>query len=178
MSNPILPIIGILLVLGIIGIIVVVKNKTLLDKLLSIPLVIKIITFAKGMLDGLLSVRKLKSPLLFLFSTLLIWVLYYLVSYVLFFCIPETSSLGPLAGLTLLVVGAIGMTAPTQGGIGAYHLLVGNVMVLYGLTQADGITLATFIHGTQMLFMLVIGAFAFLFVLINSTKEKAIIPAV
>ncbi len=177
-SNPILPIIGILLVLGIIGIIVVVKNKTLLDKLLSIPLVLKIITFAKGMLDGLLSVRKLKSPLLFLFSTLLIWVLYYLVSYVLFFCIPETSSLGPLAGLTLLVVGAIGMTAPTQGGIGAYHLLVGNVMVLYGLTQADGITLATFIHGTQMLFMLVIGAFAFLFVLINSTKEKAIIPAV
>jgi uncharacterized membrane protein YbhN (UPF0104 family) len=122
------------------------------------------------MLEGLLSVRKLRSPGLFILSTLMIWVLYYLISYVLFFCIPETSDLGPLAGLTLLVVGAIGMTAPTQGGIGAYHLLVGNVMVLYGLSQNDGITLATFIHGAQMIFMLIIGALAFLYVLVQNKK--------
>lgn len=76
-----------------------------------------------------------------------------------------------MAGLTLLVVGAIGMTAPTQGGIGAYHLLVGNVMILYGLSQKDGITLATFIHGTQMLFMLIIGALAFLYVLLQKDKD-------
>jgi len=63
------------------------------------------------------------------------------------------------------------MTAPTQGGIGAYHLLVGSVMVLYGLTQKDGITLATFIHGTQMLFMLIVGALAFLYVLIQKNKN-------
>ena len=122
------------------------------------------------MLEGLLSIRKLRSPGLFILSTIAIWVMYYFVSYVLFFCIPETSDLGPLAGLTLLVVGAIGMTAPTQGGIGAYHLLVGNVMVLYGLSQNDGITLATFIHGAQMIFMLITGALAFLYVLTKSKK--------
>lgn len=143
------------------------KNKALKDKLLQNALFQKIVTFAGGMLEGLLSIRKLRNPGLFILSTISIWVLYYLVSYVLFFCIPETSNLGPLAGLTLLVVGAIGMTAPTQGGIGAYHLLVGNVMILYGLLQEDGITLATFIHGAQMLFMLAVGALAFLYVLIR-----------
>ncbi len=177
-GSPILLILGILAVLGIVSLFLVLKNESLKNKILKNGIVIKVIEFAKGMLEGLLSVRKLKSPGLFIFSTVLIWILYYLVSYVLFFCIPETSSLGPLAGLTLLVVGAIGMTAPTQGGIGAYHLLVGNVMILYGLTQADGITLATFIHGTQMLFMLLIGALAFLYVLINSTKEKEPTPMV
>ena len=146
------------------------KNLTLRSKLQQNALVAKIVQFAQGMLEGLLSIRKLRNPGLFILSTLLIWVLYYFVSYVLFFCIPETSDLGPLAGLTLLVVGAIGMTAPTQGGIGAYHLLVGNVMILDGLSQSDGITLATFIHGAQMLFMLAAGALAFLFVLLKNNK--------
>lgn len=148
----------------------ILKNKALQDKLQQNALIQKVVSFAQGMLEGLLSVRKLSSPGLFIFSTIAIWVLYYLVSYVLFFCIPETSSLGLLAGLTLLVVGSIGMAAPVQGGLGAYHMLVGSVMVLYGLTYNDGITLATFIHGAQMIFMLVIGALAFLYVLIQNKK--------
>ena len=175
------------LILGILltGIILIVlvgiyifRNAALRDKIQQNALIQKIIKFALGMLEGLLSIRKLKNPGLFILSTVSIWVLYYLVSYVLFFCIPETSNLGPLAGLTLLVVGAIGMTAPTQGGIGAYHLLVGNVMVLYGLSQKDGITLATFIHGAQMLFMLATGALAFLYVLIQKkpANEPVEIP--
>jgi uncharacterized protein (TIRG00374 family) len=155
---------------GILIVFYTLRNNELQQKLMRNGLVSKIVAFAKGMLEGLLSIRQLKNPGLFIFSTLLIWVLYYFVSYVLFFCIPETADLGPLAGLTLLVVGAIGMTAPTQGGIGAYHLLVGNVMILYGLSQNDGVTLATFIHGAQMLFMLATGAIAFIFVLLKTNK--------
>ncbi len=152
------------------------RSRSLRERLLSIALVRKVWEFAQGMINGLLSVRKLDSPLLFVVSTVAIWVCYYFTSYVLFFCIPETSHLGMLAGLTVLVIGSVGMTAPTQGGIGAYHLLVGNVMVLYGLTQQDGITLATFVHGTQMLLMLAAGAIAFLLALFHqkkgSTEEK------
>ena len=148
------------------------KSRSLRERLLSIPLVRKVWEFAEGMINGLLSVRKLESPLLFIVSTVAIWVCYYFTSYVLFFCIPETSHLGMLAGLTVLVIGSVGMTAPTQGGIGAYHLLVGNVMVLYGLTQQDGITLATFVHGTQMLLMLAAGAIAFLLALFHHKKDS------
>ncbi len=170
--NPWLLLIGVLFVLFLAGIIILVKNQRLRDQLMQNGLVRKVAGFLNGMLEGVLSIRKLRSPGLFIASTLMIWVFYYLVSYVLFFCIPETSDLGPLAGLTVLVIGAIGMTAPTQGGIGAYHLLVGNVMILYGLTQKDGITLATFIHGTQMLFMLAIGALAFLVVLLKDRSAN------
>ncbi|CAG5007028.1 hypothetical protein DYBT9275_03949 [Dyadobacter sp. CECT 9275] len=175
-SGALLLILAGVFIAGIIALVFLFRNKSFQEKLMQNKLMAKIIEFAKGMLEGLLSIRKLKNPGLFILSTVLIWILYYLVSYVLFFCIPETAGLGPLAGLTLLVVGAIGMTAPTQGGIGAYHLLVGNVMILYGLSQQDGITLATFIHGAQMLFMLVIGALAFLYVLVRGTKQPEKAP--
>ena len=148
------------------------RSRSLRDKLLSIAFVGKVWAFGQGMVNGLLSVRKLESPLLFIVSTVAIWICYYFTSYVLFFCIPETSHLGVLAGLTVLVIGSVGMTAPTQGGIGAYHLLVGNVMVLYGLTQQDGITLATFIHGSQMILMLAAGAIAFLLALFHQKKTN------
>ena len=143
------------------------KSPSFRQKLLSVGIVSKIAEFARGMLDGLLSVRKLENPGLFILSTAGIWISYYFSSYVLFFCIPETADLGMLAGLTLLVIGAVGMTAPTQGGIGAYHLLVGSVMVLYGLSREEGITLATFVHGSQMVLMLVVGAIAFLLALVH-----------
>lgn len=153
--------------------IVLYKSSALREKLLAIGIVKKMTDFALGMVNGLLSVRKLESPALFVLTTVGIWVCYFFSSYVLFFCIAETAHLGLLAGLTLLVIGAVGMTAPTQGGIGAYHLLVGNVMVLYGLSQQDGITLATFVHGSQMLLMLIVGALAFLLALVYSKKKVA-----
>lgn len=148
------------------------KNPPVREKLMRIGLVSKIVDFAQGMLSGLLSVRKLDNPILFIVATVGIWGCYYFSSFVLFFCIPETSHLGVLAGLTVLVIGAVGMSAPTQGGIGAYHLLVGNVMVLYGLSQQDGITLATFIHGSQMILMIIVGAIAFLLALIHQNKNQ------
>ena len=127
----------------------------------------KILTFANGLLAGLLSVRKLKQPGLFVFHTLLIWTLYYFMSYTLCLALPGTQNLGPLAGLTILVVGALGMTAPTPGGIGSFHLLVGQVLLLYGLTAQDGQILATFIHGVSTIMIILLGVASFVYVLVR-----------
>ncbi|QKZ12272.1 lysylphosphatidylglycerol synthase transmembrane domain-containing protein [Spirosoma sp. KUDC1026] len=134
------------------------------------PLYQKVSTFLSGLLDGLLSVRKLRKPGLFLFHTVLIWVLYYLMSYTLFFAMPATADLGPLAGLTILVVGSLGMAAPTPGGIGSFHLLVGQVALLYGLTSQDGQVLATFIHGVSTIMIIILGVLSLLVVLFRRNK--------
>ncbi|MCK8491207.1 flippase-like domain-containing protein [Spirosoma sp. RP8] len=139
------------------------------------PLYQKVSGFLAGLLEGLLSVRKLRRPGAFLFHTLLIWTMYYLMSYTLFFAMPATAGLGPLAGLTILVVGSLGMAAPTPGGIGSFHLLVGQVALLYGLTSQDGQVLATFIHGVSTLMIIVLGISSLLVVLFrrNKTTELA-----
>lgn len=125
----------------------------------------KVETFVLGLIDGLLSVRKLRQPGLFIAHTLLIWVLYYLSTYVLFFAMPQTATLGPVAALTILMMGTIGMAAPTQGGLGSFNIMVGSALVLYGLTKQDGQTLATLMLLSQWAVVIVAGGLAFLIVM-------------
>lgn len=138
------------------------------------PLYQKVSGFLKGLLDGLLSVRKIYRPGAFVFHTLLIWTMYYLMSYTLFFAMPATENLGPLAGLTILMVGTLGMAAPTPGGIGSFHLLVGQVALLYGLTSQDGQILATFIHGVSTIMIIILGILALLVVLLRRNKTTSL----
>ncbi len=131
----------------------------------------KLKNLATGLAGGFWSIKNLKNPRLFVIYTILLWLLYFITTYVLCFALPETSGLSTLAALTIFTMGSIGMAAPTQGGIGTYHLLVGSIVVLYGLSQQDGITLATFLHAIQGLFFVALfGIIAF--VLTFFTKRK------
>lgn len=133
------------------------------EAILAMPILQKIIGFLGGVWEGFNGIRRLKNPSVFLFHTLAIWVLYYFTTYFLCQALPETSTLSFLAVLTILVMGTIGMAAPTVGGIGSYHFFVGKIVVLYGLSQADGIALATFLHTIIGLVLVVVfGLVAFL----------------
>jgi hypothetical protein len=100
-------------------------------------------------------------------------VLYYLSVYVALFAFPFTSGLGSGAALFLLIAGGLGMSAPVQGGIGAYHLLVSQGLVLYGLSREDGLTFATLLHSLQLILVITMGI-ASLLLLFSSGKEKII----
>ncbi len=123
----------------------------------------KVSSIFSGLWSGFTSIRNLKNPAAFIGHTVLIWVMYYCMTYALCFALPETASLSPLAGLTILVMGTIGMAAPTIGGIGSYHFLVGKIVALYGINAQIGITLATFLHSMMgVLFVLLFGLVAFI----------------
>jgi len=64
------------------------------------------------------------------------------------------------------------MSAPVQGGIGAYHLLVSQGLVLYGLSQQDGLTFATLLHTLQLLLIVVFGVISLL-LLFSENKRRA-----
>jgi len=140
------------------------------ERLRQNALFAKIEGFVLGLVEGLLSIRKLSNPWAFVFHTGLIWSMYLLSSYVCFFVLPESSHLTLLAGLTVLIMGGLGMSAPVQGGIGPYHILVSSALVLYGLSKENGLALATYIHGTQMILMLILGGISFIITLVKSPK--------
>jgi glycosyltransferase 2 family protein len=165
---PIIILVGIVLGMALLAWFLYGRYKEVLQQK---PIYQKITAFTGGLVEGVLSVRKLKNPGAFLFHTVLIWTTYYFMSYVLFFSLPQTSGLSMLAGLTILIMGGIGMAAPVQGGIGPFHLLVGNALVLYGLTQQDGIVLATFMHAVQTIVTLLLGGISFLIVLFRSNRS-------
>lgn len=123
----------------------------------------KILSLLKGIVSGIDSVRKLKNPMAFIFHTILIWVMYYLMSYTCFYALEATSLLNWHAALFVLVVGGMGMSAPVQGGIGAYHLLVSQGLILYGVSQEHGLAFATLMHTSQTLIVILLGGLSFLY---------------
>jgi glycosyltransferase 2 family protein len=109
------------------------------------------------LVTGLRSITHLRRPWLFVFHTVFIWVSYFLGVYFCFLALPYTASLGYRAAIFALVAGGFGMSAPVQGGIGAYHLLVSKGLMLYGVSQQDGLAFATLVHSLQLLLVLLFG---------------------
>jgi glycosyltransferase 2 family protein len=127
----------------------------------------RIVHLIKGLVSGLKSIGQLKRPWLFVFHSILIWVLYFLSMYLCFSALPATRGLGLTAALFLLVAGGLGMSAPVQGGIGAYHLLVSQGLILYGLSRQDGLAFATLVHTSQILMIILLGSASLFLLFIN-----------
>jgi len=140
-----------------IGIIFISIIYLLREKLMQISLVKKIAIFASGIITGLLSIRKLENKWQFIFHSFFIWFIYFVVTYIMFFAMQDTANLPVSAGLVAMVLGAFGMAAPVQGGIGAYHLMVSGALLIYGIPQEKGIILATILHTSQALVMVIFG---------------------
>jgi len=129
--------------------------------------------FIKGLINGLKSLAKLKRPWLFIFHSVFIWLLYYLSMYISFFAFPFTSGLGFSAALFLLVAGGFAMSAPVQGGIGVYHVLVSQGLMLYGLSKQQGLTFATLVHTISLVTIVVLGVTSLL-LLLAANKQKQV----
>ncbi len=132
-----------------------------------------ILKFIEGLKEGLTSISKIRQKKLFILYTFLIWLCYYLMTYFWFFIFKETSILSWGACLTILSIGTIGRSIPIQGGgMGAYHFLVGQAMLLYGVTGIVGKTLATLIHAGQTFFTFAMGLVGLIIFFVGYWKRK------
>jgi uncharacterized protein (TIRG00374 family) len=129
------------------------------------PFYYKLRSFIREMIEGFTSVLRLEKRRGFWLSTLFIWVLYYVMAFVMFYSYDSTSHLGLAAGLSILIMGGLGMSAPVQGGFGTYHLLVGAVLLTYGIPEKDGYFFATLIHTSQTVAVMVFGGLSLLLTL-------------
>lgn len=137
------------------------------------PLFLKVRSFLRDMVSGLTSISRIEQKAAFWFSTFVIWLMYFLMSYVVVFALEETSSLGIGAGIALLIMGGLGMAAPVQGGIGAYHALITAVLLLYGIKEADGQVFAFILHTSQLLMVVVVGSISLVISMVITKKSKS-----
>jgi uncharacterized membrane protein YbhN (UPF0104 family) len=131
--------------------------------------------FLSGIKEGLLAARAVPRVGWFVFHTLFIWLMYYLMLYLCFFSFEFTSHLGPMAGLTVFVLSSYGMVAPVQGGVGAWHFMVIAALMLY-LPPAAGVesltrTFALLTHGTMTLLYILLGVACLLFLPVYNRKR-------
>ncbi len=126
----------------------------------------KLEEIVNGFLHGIRSLFKMKKPWLFLLETLGIWVLYLLMTYLCFFSMEDTSSLGLDAGLAALVIGSLGVMV-TPGGIGLFPILVQETLKLYAVAKISGLAMGWIIWTSQTVMIIVIGAIALFIVSFN-----------
>ncbi|MFC5282393.1 lysylphosphatidylglycerol synthase transmembrane domain-containing protein [Pedobacter alpinus] len=124
------------------------------------PFFLKIIGLLMKLKDGLLSVKDIKQPKLFMLYTFLIWFFYLLATYLGFMMLKETSNLDFSTSILTLVAGSFGMIAPIQGGIGAYHFMVSQCLVLLGIGGTAALVYATILHASQTITVVVLGFLA------------------
>ena len=110
----------------------------------------------------------------YIFHTIFIWVNYALMTYAVFFAIPEISGLNLtfVDALFILIVGGVGMSLPAPGGVGSYHYFVSAALMIYGITKETSIVFATIAHEAQALLVIVLGIISLIILSIKSRKNK------
>lgn len=134
----------------------------------------KVIGFLSGIAEGLKSVMQMKNKGLFIFHSVFIWFMYFLMVYLGFNAMDATASLGLREGVFVLVAGGLGMSAPVQGGIGAYHLLVSKGLLLFGVAYDNGIAFATLMHTSQLVQIVVLGLIALLALFLSPDRDAKV----
>lgn len=148
---------GIILLLGVVGLIIGIR---ILRKSSS-PFAIKLKNFLNDMLQGVLSIFRMKRKWAFLFHTIFIWLAYILMFWVIKFTILETINLSFGAILVAFVAGAFAMTT-TNGGFLAFPIAVGKSLELFDVSTVAGNAFGWIMWIAQTFMILVFGAISFI----------------
>ena len=124
----------------------------------------KVIEFIKGIIEGCLSVLKLKNKLAFIFHTVFIWSAYVLMFWVTALALPEVNDLPLNATFACFVAGAIAVGA-TPGGIGLYPIMVAAVLFnLYGYDEGTAKSFSMLMWVVQTIFIVILGIISLLMI--------------
>lgn len=124
-------------------------------------LALKINSLVKGLIDGLLSIFKMKNKWAFVLHTLFIWSCYIGMFWVIKFTVLETEGLSLTQLLVAFVAGALAMMV-TNGGVGLYPILVGKALAVFGISSVSGNAFGWIMWISQTLMIVLFGAISFL----------------
>ena len=158
------------LVILIVGLLAFMGALFLLRNKIKLLFTGKIGGLLKSFADGIKSIKDLKRPWLFVFQSVLIWVLYFLSLYVCFLCFPETKALGVKPALSVMLFGTIGVMV-SPGGIGAYQLIATQVLIYYNVVNGVAVAFPWITWGAQFVSILVIGGLCFLLLPLLNNKN-------
>lgn len=120
----------------------------------------KIKMTARGIFEGVMSLKNVKNIPLFLFFTIGIWGCYFLHYYLTFFCFEATSHLGLMCALVTFIIGSIAVIVPTPNGAGPWHFAVKTMLILYGVADNAALYFVLIVHTVQTLLVVALGVYA------------------
>ncbi len=123
--------------------------------------------------QGLRTIRNTRSIWLFIFYTFAIIFLWLLMLYVVFFAYEPTSNLSFQVAVITFAISSFAFVLPIQAGLGAWHFIVIQCLLLFGVDMDHGSVFALVAHTFSNLIFLVAGTLAFILLpVVNNHKAK------
>lgn len=161
------------LLVAAVATVVVLLLFLLRKRLARFTLVIRVRNFIRGILDGLRTIFRMERKWEFILQSVLIWLFYILMTWMVVFSLPETSTLTFIDGMFLLVIGGLGMAAPVTAGFGAYHWITSRGLVfVYGLPLEVGGAYAILAHESNSILTIGMGVVSYLVLMFWRRKKQ------
>ncbi|WP_179339334.1 lysylphosphatidylglycerol synthase transmembrane domain-containing protein [Winogradskyella ludwigii] len=163
--NPIALVVSgiVLLILGMALLLFITKSRS--------QLALKVKGFVMGLIEGMLSIFKMKQKWAFIGHTLFIWAMYVLMFYVTTFALPELHNVSIAAILIGFILASFSIAA-TNGGIGSFpEAVVIAFSTLFGLAEDPSRAFGWIMWSTQTLVIIIIGGLSLLYLPIYNRKK-------
>lgn len=158
------------IVIGGIGLLVLVGLSLLYIKSSKSKFAVKVRSFVSGLIEGIMSIFKMKHKWAFIFHTLFIWGMYVLMFYITTLAIPETSNL-PLAAILIGFISASFSIAATNGGIGSYPVAVYAAFSIFAIAKEPSMAFGWIMWSSQTFMIILLGGLSLIYLPIyNRTK--------
>lgn len=133
----------------------------------------KIDGIIQGGMGGLKSIFHLqrRQIILFIVFSCLIYLLYIAGGIFILQAFPETLGLGFGAAFVVYLFGSIGMTI-SQGGLGAYPVLVWQALALYGVNEVVGLAAGWLLWASQQAIIIVVGVVYLVYFSLSKKKHS------
>jgi uncharacterized protein (TIRG00374 family) len=162
--NPVTLVLG-LIVLIIFGVIIFFLVKKSRSKF-----ALKVKGFLKGLIEGALSIFKMKKKWAFILHTVFIWVMYVLMFYVTTFALPELHNISIAAVLIGFILASFSIVAP-HGGIGSFPEAIVIAFLLFNMPEDPSRAFGWIMWSTQTLVIIVLGGLSLFYLPIYNRKK-------
>ncbi|MEW4923476.1 lysylphosphatidylglycerol synthase transmembrane domain-containing protein [Algibacter sp. 2305UL17-15] len=155
------------------GLIALVVFFLIVIKRSNSKIALKIKSFVNGLVEGVMSIFKMKKKWAFIFHTLFIWTMYVLMFYVTSFSLEEMHDV-PFAAILIGFIAASFSIAATNGGIGSYPEAIVLVFTsLFFLPEDPSRAFGWIIWSSQTLLIIVFGGLSLIYLpIFNKIKAK------
>jgi uncharacterized protein (TIRG00374 family) len=149
-------------ILGLLFLILLKKSKT--------KLALKVRNFVNGLIEGALSIFKMKKKWAFIFHTLFIWGMYLLMFYITSFSITELHAIS-VGAILIGFISASFSIAATNGGIGSYPLAIYAAFSIFGIAEEPSIAFGWIMWASQTLMIILFGGISLIYLPIYNRKK-------
>ncbi|WP_040246950.1 lysylphosphatidylglycerol synthase transmembrane domain-containing protein [Psychroserpens mesophilus] len=158
------------LIFGAIFIVVLIALLLIFIRKSQSKLAVKARAFVSGLIEGILSIFKMKHKWAFIFHTLFIWAMYVLMFYVTSLSLEETSNL-PFAAILIGFISASFSIAATNGGIGSYPVAVYAAFSIFAIAKEPSIAFGWIMWSSQTFMIIVLGGLSLIYLPIYNRTE-------